>query len=398
LSPLAILIYCGVLMSISSFAIDITLPAFPEMVDRLGAPYATIQWTVTAYMFAAGLAQLVWGPASDRFGRRPVMAVGLSVFLLGSVLTSLAPTIEWLLAGRLVQGFGAAAAIVLARAILRDLYSGQELARNLALAWAIFAVGPILAPLAGAAVLVPFGWRSVYALLGVIGIGLLLPLIWLRETIPNRSADALRPGVLWRGLVRLFAHPQSRYFLLLSAPVMSVMVFNLSALPRVYDVSFGVTGVGFALLFALHGTGIVVGQLVNRRMIPIFGTVPAMLVASGILILSAALMVLFSLVGWISAYLMTAMLILFATGYLVVYSNASALVLDPHGEIAGFAAAVFGVVSQIGAAIIVSVLVVFAGGSALAFSFLLLCVCVVTFVLIAWWHYRHGNARALKPL
>ena len=77
------------------------------------------------------------------------MAVGLSVFLLGSVLTSLAPTIEWLLAGRLVQGFGAAAAIVLARAILRDLYSGQELARNLALAWAIFAVGPILAPLGG---------------------------------------------------------------------------------------------------------------------------------------------------------------------------------------------------------------------------------------------------------
>lgn len=398
MNPLGIIVYCGVLMSISSFAIDITLPAFPEMVGRLEAPYATIQWTVTAYMFAAGLAQLVWGPASDRFGRRPIMAIGLSVFLLGSVLTSIAPTIEWLLAGRLVQGLGAAAAIVLARAILRDLYSGQELARNLALAWAIFAVGPILAPLAGAGVLVPFGWRAVYALLGLIGIGLLLPLIWLRETIPHRSADALRPVVLWRGLVRVFAHPQSRYFLLLSGPVMAVMVFNLSALPRVYDVSFGVTGVGFALLFALHGTGIVVGQLVNRRMIPILGTVPAMLVANGILILSAALMVLFTLAGWINAYLMTAMLILFATGYLVVFSNASALVLDPHGEIAGFAAAVFGVTSQIGAALIVSVLVVFAGGSALAYSFLLLCVCVATFALIAWWHLQHGNGRAIKPL
>ena len=92
--------------------------------------------------------------------------------------------------------------------------------------------------------------------------------------------------------------------------------------------------------FALHGTGIVVGQLVNRRMIPIFGTVPAMLVASGILILSAALMVLFSLVGWISAYLMTAMLILLFSqlGYLVVYSiRVRARLLDPHGEIAGFA-------------------------------------------------------------
>jgi MFS transporter, DHA1 family, multidrug resistance protein len=227
-------------------------------------------------------------------------------------------------------------------------------------------------------VLVPFGWRSVYALLGLIGIGLLLPLIWLKETIPH----ARRRAAACRARARAGAALRPSAVALLPAsvgPVMSVMVFNLSALPRVYDVSFGVTGVGFALLFALHGTGIVVGQLVNRRLIPVFGTVPAMLVANGMLILSAALMVLFTLVGWINAYLMTTMLILFATGYLVVFSNASALVLDPHGDIAGFAAAVFGVASQIGAAIIVSVLVIFAGGSALAYSFLLLCVCVATF-------------------
>ena len=109
MNPLAIVIYCGVLISISSFAIDITLPAFPEMVRRLDSPYATVQWTVTVYMFCAGIAQLVWGPASDRFGRRPTLAAGLSLFLVGSVLTALAPTIEWLLAGRAIQGCGAAA-------------------------------------------------------------------------------------------------------------------------------------------------------------------------------------------------------------------------------------------------------------------------------------------------
>jgi MFS transporter, DHA1 family, multidrug resistance protein len=398
LSQLAIIIYCGVLMSISSFAIDITLPAFPEMVGRLDAPYSTIQWTVTAYMFAAGLAQLVWGPASDRFGRRPVMAAGLSVFLAGSVVTVFAPSIEWLLAGRAVQGLGAAAAIVLARAILRDLYSGQELARNLALAWAIFAVGPILAPLVGALVLVPFGWRAVYVMLGLIGIGLILPLIWLRETIAHRSQDALRPDVLMQRLKRLFVHPQSRYFLLLSGLVMSIMVFNLSALPRVYDISFGVTGVGFAVLFALHGTGIIVGQLINRRLIPVLGTVPAMLVANAVMILSAALMLGFTMAGVISAYLMSAMLVLFATGYLVVFSNASAMVLDPHGDIAGFAAAFFGVFSQIGAAVIVSVLVLVAGGSALAYTAVLLCVCVASFMAVGWWQVRHAGRTASQSI
>ena len=391
MNPLAIVIYCGVLISISSFAIDITLPAFPEMVRRLDSPYATVQWTVTVYMFCAGIAQLVWGPASDRFGRRPTLAAGLSLFLVGSVLTALAPTIEWLLAGRAIQGFGAAAAIVLARAIMRDLYSGQELARNLALSMAVFAVGPILSPLIGAAVLVPFGWRGVFGALALLGVALLLPLLFFRETIAQTSRDATRPAILRARLVRLFVHPQSRYFLLLSGLVMSTMVFNLSALPRIYDVSFGVTGVAFALLFALHGTGIVVGQLINRRLIPILGTVHAMMVANAVLILSSALMMMLTLAGVMGAYLMSALLVLFSTGYLVVFSNASALVLDPHGDIAGFAAAVLGVASQICAAIIVSILVVVAGGNALSYTIVLLSICLITFALIFWWHVQPAS-------
>ena len=219
MSPLAILIYCGVLMSISSFAIDNHPAGFsPRWSDRLGAPYATIQWTVTAYMFAAGLAQLVWGPASDRFGRRPVIG-GWPVGLPAGLGPDIAGADH--LNGLLGRGGWCRVLARPRRSCWRapscgDLYifySGQELApRNLALAWAIFAVGPILAPLAGAAVLVPFGWRSVYALLGVIGIGLLLPLIWLRETIPTdlpmRCARACC-GAGWCGSSRT---PQSRYF------------------------------------------------------------------------------------------------------------------------------------------------------------------------------------------
>jgi MFS transporter, DHA1 family, multidrug resistance protein len=396
--PLSIVIYCGVLMSISAFAVDILLPGMPAMVSGLQAPYAAVQWTVTAFVFSAGLAQLVWGPASDRFGRRPVMAVGLCVFLFGCLMAAFAPSVEWLLGARVVQGIGAAAAIVLGRAIMRDLFSGEAMARNLALAMTIFAVGPVLAPLLGAAVLVPFGWRSIFVVLALLGVVLLVPLVWMRETLAVPSREATRPAVMGAGLVRLFTQRQSRYFLLLSMLIMSIMVFNLASLPRVYDVSFGVTGLVFALFFAVHGTGIIIGQAVNRRIIPLLGTVRAMLIANAVLIVSAGMMLGLTLAGLINVYVMSALLVLFATGYLVILSNAIALVLDPHGEIAGFAASVFGVTSQIGAAAIVSVLVIPVGGSVLGYSVTLLSICLATFALIARWHLVHGDGRVSRPI
>jgi DHA1 family bicyclomycin/chloramphenicol resistance-like MFS transporter len=389
-TPRSIVIFCGFLMSISAFSVDITLPSFSAMVHDLRAPYASVQWTITIYMFTAGLAQLAWGPASDRYGRRPIMATGLSIFLFGCLVSALSPTIEWLLAGRALQGLGAAAAIVLARAILRDLFSGEGLARNLALSTAIFAAGPILAPLAGAAIAALFGWRAIFAVLAVFGAGLLFTLLRMQETLPASSPDSLRPAVMGARLVRLFGHGQSRYFLLLSALVMSSMLLNLAALPRIYDRAFGVTGTAFAVFFALHGTGIVIGQVANRRLIRVLGTVRSMLVANGILIVSAGLMLGFTLGGWINAYLMTALLILFATSYLVVFSNAAALVLDPHGDIAGFAASVFGVTSQIGSAVTVSALVVVTGDSVTAYSAALLGICLGCFAAIALWQSRHG--------
>lgn len=399
MTPRAIVVYCGLLMSSSAFSVDITLPAFPSMVVDLDAPYSRIQWTITFYMFMAGVAQLVWGPLSDRFGRRPALAGGLAVYLGGCFMSALAPSIELLLAGRLLQGFGGAAAIVLARAIIRDLFHGQELARNLALATAIFAVGPIVAPLVGAGIAEPFGWRAIFGILALFACGLLLVLLRMPETIPAKVAEAASPRVIARRAVRLFSHPQSRYFLLLSPIVMSTMLFILASAPRIYDIHFGLQGAAFALFFALHGTGIVIGQTANRRLIPKLGVVPAMLVGNAVLILSAVLILVFATLGSLNAYLMTALLILYATSYLVVYANATAMVLDPHGEIAGFAAALFGFTSQIGAAIIASLIVLFTGDSTVGFAAALLGICLVCFAMIANWLLasRRESATAGAP-
>lgn len=385
MTPRTIVIFCGLLMSSSAFSVDITLPSFPSMVADLDAPYNQVQWTLTFYMFMAGVAQLFWGPLSDRIGRRPSLAGGLVIYLIGCLMSALAPSIEWLLAGRLLQGFGGAAAIVLARAIMRDLFHGQELARNLALATAIFAIGPIVAPLAGAAIAVPFGWRAIFGFLAVFACGLLLALLRMPETIPVRVPEAASPRVIARRAVRLFAHPQSRHFLLLSAVAMSTMIFILVSAPRIYDVHFGLEGAAFALFFAAHGTGIIIGQTANRWLIPKLGTVPAMLVGNAVLIVSAALILGFAAADMMSPWLMTGLLILYATSYLVVYANSTAMVLDPHGDIAGFAAALFGFFSQIGAAIIVSIIILVTGDSMMGFGTALLGICIVCFAMIAWW-------------
>jgi len=381
------------LMSVSAFSVDIMLPSFPRIVTDLDAAYGSVQWTITLYMFMAGAAQIVWGPLSDRIGRKPVLAAGLVIYLAGAAMSAVAPSIFWLLAGRALQGFGGAATTVLARAVMRDLFSGQELARSLALVTAIFAVGPIAAPLVGAAIGVPFGWRVLFGALAVFAVGLISVLIWLPETIRAKAPDAIAPRVLASRAARLVRNPQSRYFLILSAISMASMLLIIIAAPRIFDVSFGITGTLFATMFALHGTGIVVGQALNRRMIPRLGIVRAMIVGNCILIVSASLITVTALLGWLTPWSLVVMFMLFSTSHLIVFSNASALVLDPHGDIAGFAAAGYGFVSQIGASLLSGVLILLAGGDPLIFGFTLLALCLVMLVMILNWHWRYPPRR-----
>lgn len=377
--------YCGVLMSISSFSVDITLPSFPVMVADLDAPFELVQWTITSYMIGAGFGQLLWGSASDRFGRRPILASGLALFLLGCLGAAFVSSIGLMLACRVLQGLGAAAAIVSSRAIIRDRFSGEELARNLAFATAIFAIGPIFAPLLGASVAALAGWRFIFLGLSIFAAGLLVVLARLPETLPRSAPDALRLRVFVERTKRLFRHPQSRHFMLLSAVVMASMLFILAATPRIYEHAFGLSGTTFAVYFAFHGLGIVIGQIANRRLILRIGIVNAMIAGNLVLIGSVVLMLAAIGVGWMNAIVMTGLITLFATSYLLVYSNAAAMVLDPHGDIAGFTAAFYGFTSQIGSSLIVSVLVFLTGESVVGFVVALLAICLVCLgALIAW--------------
>ena len=176
-------LYCGLLLSINAFSIDIILPSFAAIESDLNATLQQVQWIVPVYMLAAGLGNPLFGLWSDRAGRKPVLIGGLLIFCLGSLLCVYATSITALLTGRFLQGFAAASAMVICRAMMRDRFSGVALAQNMAIASMFFALGPMIAPLAGFLIYSWFGWRSVFLALVLFGLAMLLATAAQTETL-----------------------------------------------------------------------------------------------------------------------------------------------------------------------------------------------------------------------
>jgi DHA1 family bicyclomycin/chloramphenicol resistance-like MFS transporter len=174
----------GLLSAVGPFAIDMYLPALPAIAADLHATTAATQMTLIAFFVSLGLCQIVYGPLSDVYGRNVPLYGGLTLFILGAIGCALSPTIGWLIAFRFLQGIGAAMGVI-PRAIIRDLHTGAEATRLMSLVMLVFSVSPILAPLTGSALIVPFGWRAVFVAVGIAAvIALLLVAFLLPETRP----------------------------------------------------------------------------------------------------------------------------------------------------------------------------------------------------------------------
>ena len=388
-------IYAGVLMSITAFSIDITLPAIPAMAREFSAPVSTIQLTISLFVLALGVGQLFWGIFSDRYGRKPAIIGGVSLFVLASIAAAFAATTEMLIAARVVQGLGASAAGTTARAMIRDLYSGKELAANMAIATTIFAIGPILGPFIGAAFLTFISWRAVFLMLAALGALLLIGLYFISET--SRFKTPVSFHELRKSTAAIMGNRQSRFFLLYGPIIMSSMIFILSMVPAMFAAEYGIEGLYFAALFALHGVGIIIGQQVNRVLIMRLGVPFALATGACVLVLASSLMVGMVLLSLDSAIAFSLLLVLFATSFLVVVSNGGSLVLDPHGSIAAFAAALSGSFAQLTAGLAVSLIVSFLAPTALNFAGGLLFICVLALLPALWW-LKTSQAVSPKPI
>lgn len=356
----------GLLAAAGPFAIDMYLPALPAISQDLNASTAATQMTLMVFFVTFGVGQLFYGPISDMVGRKPPLYVGVLIFVIGGIGCALAPSVEWLIFFRVVQGIGAAAGMVIPRAIVRDMHTGPEATKLMALVMLVISVSPLLAPVLGSFLIEPFGWRSVFvavtavAIIGGITLAVLQPETRLPEDrVPVRVSSLLAGfgGLFlhWRflGLTFIGGFGFASFFAFLSASSF-IYIDHYGLTPREYGFAFSVNAIGFFAMSQL--AGYLSQRLGMERTI--------IMAASGYAFFTVVLL-LATLAGFDSlAVLMVLLFLAFACLGLVIPTT-MVLALDDHGPIAGMASALGGTLQMVFGALMIMVVSYFFDGTTL---------------------------------
>ena len=356
----------GLLSAVGPFAIDMYLPALPRIAEDLGTTVAATQQTLTLYFIAFGVSQLVYGPMADQVGRKPPLYVGMAIFILGSIGCALAPTIGWLTGFRFLQGIGAAAVMVIPRAIIRDMHTGAAATRLMAMIMLVISVSPMLAPLAGAGLVALGGWRAIFWVLCVAA-ALSLAVIALAqpETLPRDKRVPVNLRSLLRGARVLFSDPVFMGLTFVGGFGMASFFVFIASASFVYSDAFGLSPVQFSLAFAVNGIGFfgasqLAGPLGGR-----FGMVPVMRVAvMGFALFGCTLLAL-TLAGLGSLPVIIGFLFLGNACLGLVIPTTMVMALDDHGDIAGLASSLGGTLQMLAGGIMITLTAPFFDGTAL---------------------------------
>lgn len=337
----------GMMTGVAALTVDVSLPAIPAMVDALRTDLTRGQQIVGVFMAGMALGQIPAGLFSDRLGRLPVLYAGMIVFTLAAITAAAANRIEVMLVARFVQGTGAAAAIVLSRAIVRDIAHGEAAARLMSIMTMIFTAAPVIAPSIGALLVSELGWRSPFILIVLAGIAIMFGIrSYISEThVPNVDGHPVRQ--LKNSVREFFSHRQSIWALLLQilppAGFLSVISVSAALVVEIYGFSLPLYG----LLFACAGISILIGSFVNRLLVPRFSQLR--LIGMSVILITAASGQL-SVIAWLDAapfWWLWSSVCLFMFTVAILMPNTMVLALDPLPRIAGVASSIVGTLSNV---------------------------------------------------
>jgi len=334
----ATLITLGAVTAAAPLVTDLYLPALPDLARSLGSSEATAQATLSVSLVGLALGQLVAGPLSDRIGRLRPLRWGVLLLAVTSFLCAVAPTMPVLLGLRLVQGLCGAAALVVARAVVRDVYDGARAAKVFSELVLVVGLAPVIAPVLGGQLLRFTDWRGTFVALGLISVVLLLATsLTLEETHPGSDG---RAGT-WRAFGALLRNGTFLGYMLMGG-LFGVMLFSyISMSPFVLRDQYGLSPVGYSLAFASNAVGMIVGGRINALLVLRIG--PATMLLAGLVLASTASASV-ALTLWLKAPLV----ILLVSLWLMLASiglsmgNAMALALTPQARTAGTASALLG--------------------------------------------------------
>jgi len=338
-----VILYVTAVTVIGNFSTNLYVPSFPTMAVELGATVGEIQTTLAVFLATFGIAQLIYGPLSDRFGRRVVLLAGIGVFIAASVGCATASDVGSLIAWRIFQASGACAGQVIARAIVRDLFQRDETARIMAYVGMATAISPATGPLVGGLLHEAFGWTANFYALGLFGVAIgLVSFFFMGETNPYLNPSD-RPARLLGGfgtLVRSRAY--LGYVLSASWILASIMAWNVGA-PFLIIERLGYSPAEYGLfLTGLSVLGYFPGGYLSSRLSPRLGVARTLGLGSLICFASAAAFAAFVALGWWSSAALFGPMVVYSVGMALVFPNATAGAVGAHPRIAGTASAGLG--------------------------------------------------------
>ena len=336
------------IMALNPLAMDMMLPALPNIGATFEIPNANhLQLVLSIFLIGFGAGQFIMGPLSDRFGRRPVLLGGMTVYAVASLLAIAAPSFETLLLARALQGFGTAATRVIATSIVRDCYVGRRMASVMSLAMMVFIAVPVVAPSFGQAVLLVSQWRGIFIVLALYG---LLALAWsvlrLPETLPDSERRSLAPADVLAAFRQTLTNRQTIGYAMAAGSVMGALFAYVFSAQQVFTEIYHL-GHYFPLAFAAIATGVAIAGFLNARLV---GRLGMRVISHGALtlyaVVASVLLITESLnVLPLALFMALSALMMFSFGMMV--ANFTALAMEPQGHIAGTASSLYGSITTL---------------------------------------------------
>ncbi|AOV15210.1 multidrug effflux MFS transporter [Klebsiella variicola] len=349
---LSFLLILSALMAVTSLSTDIYLPAMPVMAKDL---QGDAELTITGFLIGFCIAQLIWGPISDRCGRRLPLFIGLGLFIVGSVGCALSTDIVQIVFWRVFQALGACTGPMLARAMIRDLFSRTRAAQMLSTLMIIMAIAPIAGPLIGGQMIKVTSWHAIFWLLAIIGTLMLLSLFWLPETLPAEKRSHASVTRAFHNYCALLTNARyMRFTLCLTFYYVAAYAF-ITGSPFVYITYFGVDPQHYGWLFAVNIVGLMAVSMVNRRLVHRYPLEALLRNAVFIAAIAAIVLAVTTGLGVGGIIVIVGAVFVFFSMNGIIAATSTACALDAVPNVAGSASALMGAL-QYGSGIISSLL------------------------------------------
>jgi len=372
-----IVLILGAITALGPFSIDMYLPGFPAMARDLEVSTSDIGLSLTSFFIGISVGQLIYGPLIDRYGRKPLILIGLALYLIASIGCSIAPSLNWLIFLRLVQALGGCVGMVASRAIVRDVFPISETAKTFSILMLVMGIAPIIAPTIGGMISAQFGWRFIFYILTAMALILLLLVYFgLPESKGPDKSISLHPGKIFPAYVKVLETKSFLTYTFSGSLSMAGMFAYIAGSPFVFMKLHGFSESAYGWVFGANALGLILGSQLNRFALTKWSSSRISMVASTVQTIAAVALCAGCMAGILPVQGIIFFLVVFMTCLGFIGPNTSALSLEPFTHNAGSASALMGAFQMIIGALISGLVSHFHNGTVMPMV-VLMAVCAV---------------------